>query len=178
MTGDEPDVRAKIQLIHNGQVVKQALLKLPYEGVWQHASLSRRGYYRLLVEIDAYNQLVSNPIFFNSEPSKNTEVVSTNTDSHPLPSSEAKKVVPETEPPAVAPVDQYVEVTGRGVRLRKGPSVQFPVVGKADQGERLLFVRRTEVVYNGKPWIVIKREGELAYLWEGLAKELPTDQRN
>jgi hypothetical protein len=173
MTGGEPDVRATIRLIHNGQVVKQGLLKLPYEGVWQNASLSRRGYYRLLVEIDAYNQLVSNPIFFNSEPGKNTEVVSVNTDSNPLLSPEVKEASPET-----TPIEKYVEVTGRGVRLRKGPSVQFPVVGKADRGERLLFVRRTEVVYNGKPWIVIKREGKLAYLWEGLAKELPTDQRN
>ena len=48
MTNGELDVRAKIRLIHNGQVVKQALLKLPYEGVWQNASPSKRGYYRLL----------------------------------------------------------------------------------------------------------------------------------
>jgi hypothetical protein len=27
----------------------------------------------------------------------------------------------------------------------------------------------------GKAWIVIKKEGELAYVWEGLVKELPAD---
>jgi len=176
MTDSAPDIRAAIKLIHNGQLVKQGLLKLPYEGVWQNASDSKRGYYRLLVEVDAYNQLVSNPIFFNSESSESTEVVSANTDSQPLSSPEVEKVALETKPPA--PIEKFVEVTGRGVRLRKGPSVQFPVVGKADLGERLLFVRRTDVIWNGKAWIVIKREGKLAYLWEGLAKELPADQRN
>jgi len=169
MTGGKLDVRAKIRLIHNVQVVKQALLKLPYEGVWQNASLSQRGYYRLMVEIDAHNQLVSNPIFFNSGSSKNTEEVSADTDLHPLPTPKEK---------ALAPMEKYVEVTGRGVRLRKGPSIQFPVVGKINRGERLLFVRRTEVIYKGKAWIVIKREGKLAFLWEGLARELPPDQRN
>ena len=169
MTGGASDVRAKIRLIRNGQVVKQALLKLPYEGVWQGAALSRRGYYRLMVEVDAYNQLVSNPIFFNPGHRQNTEVASANTDSHLLSTLEEK---------ALASLEKYVEVTGRGVRLRKGPSVQFPVVGKVNQGERLLFVRRTEVIYHGKAWIVIKKGGDLAYVWEGLVKELPTDQRN
>ena len=177
MDGGESDTRAKIRLIHNGQVVKQALLKLPYEGVWKYNALSKRGYYRLLVEIDAYNQLVSNPIFFNSGPNAKAEVAAVPTDvsSTPQQIQEAKEAA---ELPVAAPVEKYMEVTGRGVRLRKGPSVKFPVVGKADQGERLLFVRRTEVVYKGKAWIVIKKGDDLAYVWEGLVKELPADQRN
>ena len=75
----------------------------------------------------------------------------------------------------VASTEKYVEVTGRGVRLRKGPSTQFPVVGKVNLGERLLFVRRTDVLFHGKAWIVIKIDGDLAYVWEGLVKELPAD---
>ena len=191
MTGGESNVRAKIGLIRNGQVVKQGLLNLPYEGVWQDAAPPERGYYRLLVEVDAHNQLVSNPIFFNSGHSRKTEVAETKMDLLPLPDSqqaspekdlsvplstqEAKAPAPQTEPPVVAPIEQYVEVTGRGVRLRKGPSTQFPIVGKVTQGERLLFVRRTEVMFHGKAWIVIKKEGDLAYVWEGLVKELPAD---
>ena len=163
MTGNEPDVRAKVQLIQNGQIVKKALLKLPYEGVWQNDAPSQRGYYRLMVEVDTFNQLVSNPIFFDSRSGETSEVAS---------------AAPETELPATPPVEKYLEVTGRGVRLRKGPSVKFPVVGKVNQGERLLFVRRTDVIWNGKAWIVIKNEGTLAYVWEGLVKELPADQRN
>jgi len=180
MTGGKSNARAQIRLIHNGQVVKQAFVKLPYEGVWQNAALSQRGYFRLLVEIDDRNQLVSNPIFFNSGHSEKTAVVSAKVDSLsvPLPTKEEKALAPETESPVVAPIEKYVEVTGHGVRLRKGPSVQFPMVEKVSQGERLLFVRRTDVIYNGKAWIVIKKEGDLAYVWEGLVKELPTDQRN
>ena len=191
MTGGESNVRAKIRLIRNGQMVKQGLLSLPYEGVWQDAALAQRGYYRLLVEVDVHNQLVSNPIFFNSGHSPKTEVVSAKAEplSAPepspvspvgdslesLPTQEEKALTPETELPAVAPIEKYVEVTGRGVRLRKGPSTQFPVVAKVSTGERLLFVRRTNVMYYSKPWIVIKKEGELAYVWEGLVKELPAD---
>jgi hypothetical protein len=180
--GNEPDAQAKIRLIRNGHVVKQSLLKLPYEGVWQDAAvdISRRGYYRLLVEIDAYNQLVSNPIFFGSGHSQKTEVASAKTDSSSvsLPTHEEKTSAPITEPPVVAPIEKYMKVTGRSVRLRKGPSTKFPVVGKVTQGERLLFVRRTDVMYKGKAWVVIKKEGKLAYVWEGLVKELPANQRN
>ena len=75
----------------------------------------------------------------------------------------------------VAPIVQYVEVTGHGVRLRKEPNTQSPVVGRADFGERLLLVRRTEVMLSGKAWIVIQKEGNPAYIWEGLIKELPAD---
>jgi hypothetical protein len=193
--GNEPDAQAKIRLIRNGRVVKQSMLKLPYEGVWQDAAvdISRRGYYRLLVEIDAYNQLVSNPIFFGSGHSEKTEIASAKTDSSSapdslstpladspvsLPTQEEKTPAPKTETLATAPTEKFVEVTGRSVRLRKGPSIQFPVVGKVTQGERLLFVRRTDVMFNGKAWVVIKKEGNLAYVWEGLVKELPADQRN
>ena len=194
MTGGESDARAKIRLIRNGQVVKQGLLKLPYTGVWQDAALAPRGYYRLLVEIDDDNQLVSNPIFFNAGHSQKTEVASGNTDLPPvpdplpappvkdrpqtLPTQKEQVFAPTAESPRVAPIEKYVEVKGNGVRLRKGPSVQFPVVGKVKSGERLVFVRRTDVMYKGKAWIVIKKEEDLAYVWEGLVKELPADQRN
>jgi hypothetical protein len=179
--GDGSNARAHIRLIRNGQVVKRGLLSLPYESVWQDVLPPQRGYYRLLVEIDAHNQLVSNPIFFNSTHGPKTEVASAKTEELPAPappspvdpSPPSTKVepalAPKTEPSD--PAGKYVEVTGRGVRLRKGPSTQFPVVGKADQGERLLFVRRTEVMYYSKPWIVVKKEGEFAYIWEGLVKE-------
>lgn len=179
MTDGESDVRVKIRLIHNGEVVKQGLLKLPYEGVWQNDTLSQRGYYRLLVEIDDYNQLVSNPIFFDSRPSQTTQVASANTDSPPAPPPTQEEVKASvTESPAAVPSEHYMEVTGRSVRLRKGPSVQFPVVGKVGQGDRLLFVRRTDVMYNGKAWLVIKKGKDLAYVWEGLVKKIPADQRN
>ena len=190
-TGDASTARAEVRLIRNGQLVKQGGLTLPYEGVWQDTPLSQRGYYRLLIEIDADNQLVSNPIFFNTGHNPETETTSAKTDSlpvpgppsaspekgssAPLPTQEATTPVPEAAPPVVAPIERYVEVTGRGVRLRKEPNTQSPVVGRADFGERLLFVRRTDVMLSGKAWIVIQKEGNPAYIWEGLIKELPSN---
>lgn len=179
MTGGDPNARAQVRLIRNGQVVKRGVFRLPYEGMWQGAAVGpvQRGYYRLLVEMDAHNQLVSNPIFFNSGHSPKTEVASVKTDSLsvPLSTQEGKARGPQTEPFVVASNGKYVEVTGRGVRLRKGPSTQFRVMAKVSTGERLLFVRRTDVIFHGKAWIVVKKEGELAYVWEGLVKELPID---
>ena len=187
MMGGESNTRAHVRLVRNGQVVKQGLLSLPYEGVWQDAALSQRGYYRLMVEVDAHNQLISNPIFFNSGRRQPAEVASAQAESLsapdpppappvedspvPLPTPAEKTRTPETELPVADSVETYVEVTGRGVRLRKGPSQKFPVVGKVTLGDRLLFVRRTDVMLYGKAWIVIKKEGELAYVWEGLVKE-------
>jgi len=180
MTEGESRIPSQIRLIRNGQVVKKGSLNLPYEGVWKVAAPPRGGYYRLLVEVDAHNQLVSNPIFFNSRHSRKKEVASAKSDPSPRPlqTREGKTPVPVTQPPVVSSIEKYVEVTGRVVRLRKGPSVKFPVVGKVNRGERLPLVRRTKVIYNGKAWVVIRKEGELAYVWEGLVKELPPDQRN
>jgi len=174
MTGGESNAPAQIRLIRNGQVVKRGVLSLPYEGVWKDAAPSQRGYYRLLVEVDAQHRLVSNPIFFNSGHNPDTEVATLKAEPLSVPDPDLLPVTPpvaETPAPLLAPTEKYVEVTGRGVRLRKGPSTQFPVVGKADFGERLLFVRRTDVMLSGKAWIVIQKEGELAYVWEGLVKE-------
>ena len=174
MTGGESNAPAQIRLIRNGQVVKRGVLSLPYEGVWKDAAPSQRGYYRLLVEVDAQHRLVSNPIFFNSGHSPNAEVATLKAEPLSAPEPDLLPATPpvaETPAPLLAPTEKYVEVTGRGVRLRKGPSTQFPVVGKADFGERLLFVRRTDVMLSGKAWIVIQKEGELAYVWEGLVKE-------
>lgn len=184
MTDGKSNARAKIRLIRNGQVVKRGVLSLPYEGVWQDATLLQRGYYRLLVEVDADNRLVSNPIFFDSRHSKNAEMASAKAESPtspvgespaPLPTQEEKAIASKTEPPVEGSIEKYVEVMGRSVGLRKGPSVQFPMAGKVVQGERLLFVRRTSVILNGKAWVVIKKEGKLAYVWEGFVKELPAD---
>lgn len=180
--------RAHLRLIRNGQVVKQAVLNLPYEGVWQDPALdlSRPAYYRLMVEIDDQHQLVSNPIFFDpgtlGQPGLALARLEPSPKSAPMPAAPAE---PQAAPPSVpkekvtAPkiqlskpeaAPQYAEVTARGVRLRKGPSTKFPVAGQAKKGERLVFVRRTKMMYKGKAWIIIKQNGNQAYVWEGLVK--------
>lgn len=187
--------RAHLRLIRNGQVVKQAVLNLPYEGVWQDPALdlSRPAYYRLMVEIDDQHQLVSNPIFFDpgtlGQPGLALARLGPSPKSAPMPAapmaSQAAPAEPQAAPPSVpkekvtAPkiqpskpeaTPQYAEVTARGVRLRKGPSTKFPVAGQAKKGERLVFVRRTKMMYKGKAWIIIKQNGNQAYVWEGLVK--------
>ena len=206
---DGSDTPTTIKLIRNGQVIKKAVFRLPYEDVWQDSDWdrSRPAYYRLLVETDFHNRLVSNPIFLNSGASGKIVVASAEVDSStvhsmrknftPLPPKSKKEPAPEIPPlvaaskeqapqtqpqwqiepapqdePPVAAVEKYVEVTADGVRLRKGPGITFPIAGNVNRGARLLFVRRTEVIYKGRAWIVVKKNGELAYVWEGLVKEL------
>ena len=201
--------RATLKLIRNGKVIKKAVLRLPFEGVWQDSGWDRSqpAYYRLLIEADSGNRLVSNPIFLNSGPSGKTVVASAKADPSPvhamrknftpLPPKKQPEPAPQTQPqwqikpdPQIEPPvatskqeapkaslpeavagEKYVEVTARSVRLRKGPGITFPVSGNVGKGDRLLFVRRTEVIYKGRAWIVIKKNGQLAYVWEGLVNK-------
>ncbi len=178
--------RAHVRLIRNGQVAKQAVLNLPYEGVWQDPGLdpSQPAYYRLMVEIDDQHQLVSNPIFFDPgtrgqpglalarlEPSpKPTPMPAAPAESQPALADTQPTPPPEIQPSKAKAGLQYAEVTANGVRLRKGPSTKFPIAGKANKGERLVFVRRTKMKYKGKAWIIVKHNGRQAYVWEGLVK--------
>ena len=182
----------RIRLIRNGEVVRKAVLRLPAEDVWQDTTvdLSQPAYYRLLVEVDEFNRLVSNPIFLNREASGKAAEMAAKPEPAPTPppelperrrpaTEEEKVPAPERSPqPAVsskAPLPlgidpQYVEVTANRIRLRKGPSIQFPVAGEAVKGERLVFVRKTKLMYKGKPWVVIEKDGNKAYVWSGLVK--------
>jgi hypothetical protein len=192
--------RAHVRLIRNGQMAKQAVLNLPYEGVWQDPALdlSRPAYYRLMVEVDGQHQLVSNPIFFDPgtlgqpglalarlEPSPKpapmpaapmpaapmeSQAAPAEPQTAPPPAPEEKVTAPTTQPSKAEAAPQYAEVTARGVRLRKGPSTKFPVAGRAKKGERLVFVRRTKMMYKGKAWVIVKQNGNKAYVWEGLVK--------
>ena len=74
------------------------------------------------------------------------------------------------EAPAPVPGQQYAVARIDGVSLKKGPGTVFLEVGKAAKGERLLFVRRTRIEFNGKVWLVVKKDGRTAYVWEGLVE--------
>lgn len=207
MTGKETS-RVQVRLIRNGQVVKEALLNLPYEGVWQDPALdlAKPAYYRLMVAVDERHQLVSNPIFVDPGSRGQAVVASAPMNpstspapqpavpadgqsapetaalegkpSTPAPPAKEKEAARATSPSGESTGRQYVEVVATGVRLRKGPSTKFPVAGRAAKGERLLFVRRTNMMYKGKPWLLIKQNGTQAFVWEGLVKKMPLSQRN
>ena len=62
--GEEKTVR--LSVIRNGMEVKQETIALPYELNWRDVSLNKNDgpvFYRLKVEADSKNYLVSNPIF-------------------------------------------------------------------------------------------------------------------
>ncbi len=67
-------------------------------------------------------------------------------------------------------ISQYPPHRQIRIRLRKGPSTQFPVTTQLKKSERLVFVRRTKMMYKGKAWVIVKQNGNKAYVWEGLVK--------
>jgi hypothetical protein len=83
---------------------------------------------------------------------------------------EAPRAPKVQSPPKVATGGKYVRVLIDGVSLKQGPGAVFPDMRKAKKGERLLLVRRTKVLFNEKPWLVVKSGDQLVYVWEGLVK--------
>lgn len=89
----------------------------------------------------------------------------------PPPAEIAAPQAPKVQsPPKVATGGKYVRLLIDGVSLKQGPGAVFPEMQKANKGDRLLFVRRTKVLFNDKPWLVVKSGDQLAYVWEGLVK--------
>ena len=85
------------------------------------------------------------------------------------PRAAKKPQAPAARPPIVtAASGQTVRVLIDGVSLKKGPGAVFPEWKKVNKGERLPLVRRTSVVFHDKVWLVVKWQGEKAYVWEGL----------
>ncbi len=85
------------------------------------------------------------------------------------PKASQQNVNKKTE--AVAkPSDRYVVSLIDGLTLKNGPSVKFPEVATAKKGERLLFVRKMDKSFNGKPWLEIKKGNQRYFVWGGLVK--------
>jgi hypothetical protein len=66
--------------------------------------------------------------------------------------------------------NRYVVSLIDGLTLKNGPSVKFPEVATAKKGERLLFVRKMDKSFNGKPWLEIKKGNQRYFVWGGLVK--------
>ena len=60
--------------------------------------------------------------------------------------------------------------TVNNLSLRKGPGKIFPSIGRANKGDTMLFIRRTDILLDGKPWIVVKKNNQMYYVWEGLTR--------
>lgn len=75
-----------------------------------------------------------------------------------------EKKLPPTDP------RKALKVMVDGVALKKGPGTVFPDVAKLKKGEELEFVRRTNIEFNHKNWLVVKKGNRSAYIWEGVVQ--------
>jgi len=77
---------------------------------------------------------------------------------------------PDLKPREKLASGQYVVSMVNNLILRKGPGKIFPSIGRANKGDTMLFIRRTDILLDGKPWIVVKKNKQMYYVWEGLTR--------
>ena len=65
---------------------------------------------------------------------------------------------------------QRLIVTAEGVALKTGPGTVFPNITKLRKGEEVSFVRRTNIKFNNRNWLVVKYKNRAGYIWEGVVK--------
>ena len=243
---------ARIQVIRNGELVKQENVSLPYELTWRDVGNDQEGraYYRIKASVNSMDHLVSNPIFVkfsdtpgdvvaslplpteqktparpvrmpvapkpsmpqspSMAPASAPAISGAKTMVTPEPSPAPKIEMPEIstpilDPPVVPPVtppvapaevmakaspksirpsvdpQKILKVVVDGVSLLKGPGTVFPKIIKLKKGAELEFVRRTNIKFNNKNWLMVKRGNRSAYVWEGVvqwAEARPTDMKN
>ena len=78
--------------------------------------------------------------------------------------------MPSIPPPLAKFIDSDTSVIAKidGVSLKNGPGPKFPEVGRLNQGDRLALIRKTDIKFNGKPWLLVDLGGRKAYVWSEL----------
>jgi len=56
------------------------------------------------------------------------------------------------------------------VALRKGPGTIFPKITNLKKGTEIKLIRRTNVEFKNKNWLVVKHGGRSGYIWEGMVE--------
>jgi hypothetical protein len=77
---------------------------------------------------------------------------------------------PEKPPMAESPPGKNLMVMTNGVGLKKGPGTIFSNITKLRKGEEVRFVRRTNIEFNNRNWLVVKYKNRSGYIWEGVVK--------
>ncbi|MBT6595749.1 MAG: hypothetical protein HOB34_06590 [Nitrospina sp.] len=87
---------------------------------------------------------------------------------------------PQEPPMAELAPGKGLMVMTDGVALKKGPGTVFPNITKLRRGEEVYFVRRTNITFNNRNWLVVKYKNRSGYIWEGVVKwsQPPADPRN
>jgi hypothetical protein len=75
------------------------------------------------------------------------------------------------------PPGKRLTVMMDGVELKKGPGSVFPNITKLRKGEEVGFVRRTNIEFNHRNWLVVRYKNRSGYIWEGVVK-WSADQQN
>ena len=162
---------AQIQIIRNGILAKQETISLPYKLTWRDASNKQkeRAYYRINVSINSKEHLVSNPIF--------VKFLDPSNEALPLPPSTQKSIPTFPTTRSVATPNsiligqkKLLKVIVDGAALRKGPGTVFPQIVELNKGVELEFIRRTNIEFNNKSWLVVKHGNRSAYIWEGVVQ--------
>jgi hypothetical protein len=78
----------------------------------------------------------------------------------------AQKKLPEVKPNS----GKLLMVMTNGVELKKGPGKVFSNITKLHKGEEVNFVRRTNIEFNNKNWLMVKHKNRSGYVWEGLVR--------
>ena len=81
-----------------------------------------------------------------------------------------KESAPEKPPMAESSPGKSLMIMTNGVALKKGPGTVFPNITKLRKGEEVSFVRRTNIEFNNRNWLVVKYKNRSGYIWEGVVK--------
>ena len=81
-----------------------------------------------------------------------------------------KESAPEKPPMAESSPGKSLMIMTNGVALKKGPGTVFPNITKLHKGEEVSFVRRTNIEFNNRNWLVVKYKNRSGYIWEGVVK--------
>jgi len=173
---------AQIQIIRNGILAKQENISLPYKLTWRDVSnkQQKRAYYRIKVSINSMEHLVSNPIFVNFLDFSNEALTLPPSSQKPTPITPKTTSVATPNSILVGP-KKFLKVIVDGAALRKGPGTVFRQIVKLNKGVELEFIRRTNISFNNKSWLVVKYGNRSAYIWEGVVqseKDQPTKLGN
>jgi len=77
---------------------------------------------------------------------------------------------PQKLPMTEASSGKHLTVMTDGVELKKGPGTVFPGIAKLRKGEEVSFLRRTNIEFNHKNWLVVKHKNRSGYIWEGVVQ--------
>ena len=90
--------------------------------------------------------------------------------SKPAPVKMAQKQPALKQKPEKLSPGKSLRVMMDGVELKKGPGTVFPNITKLRKDQEVTFVRRTNIKFNNKNWLVVKFRNRTGYVWEGMVQ--------